>query len=109
MAEGCIGNLDIPHKEIENSASVWEHNLARPYDIGPPTGLMLFQINNETNSISFPSAHAFEKIGCIMNTRPYDNFMNREIIVNIYSRTGRRPLKPYVKKISDIVDMNPMR
>jgi uncharacterized protein YneF (UPF0154 family) len=109
MAEGCIANLDINGTEIENTASVWGHNLARPYDIGPPMGLMLFQINNETNSISFPSAHAFEKSGCVLNTRPYYDFMNREIIVNVYSKTGRRPSKPYIKKISDIVDMNPIR
>jgi hypothetical protein len=102
-------NLDINGTEIENTASVWEHNLARPYDIDPPMGLMLFQINNEMNSISFPSAHAFEKSGCIMNTRHYDDFMNREIIANVFSKTGRRPSKPYIKKIRDIVDMNPMR
>jgi hypothetical protein len=109
MAEGCIGSLDINGTEIENTPSVWEHNLVRHYDIGPPMGLMLFQINNETNSITFPSAHALEKSGCIMNTRPYDDFMNREIIANVYSKTGCIPSKPYIKKIRDIVDMNPMR
>ena len=63
MAEECIGHLDIIHTEIENTASVWEHSLARHYDIGPPMGLMLFQINKETNSITFPSAHAIQKMG----------------------------------------------
>ena len=63
MAEGCIGNLDIVHTEIENTASVWEHNLVRHYDIGPPMGLVLFEINKETNSITFPSAHALQESG----------------------------------------------
>ena len=43
-----------------------------------------------------------------MNTRPYGDFVNREIIVNIYSKTGRTPPKPYIKKIKDIIDMNPI-
>jgi hypothetical protein len=108
MAEGCIGNLDIFHIEIENTASVWEHNLVRHYDIGPPTGLLLFEINKEANSITFPSAHALQESGCVMNERPYDNFADLDINVKIYSKTGRIPPKPYTKKIKDTVNTNPI-
>jgi hypothetical protein len=108
MAEDCIGNLDIPQTEIENSASVWEHNLVRHYDIGPPMGLLLFDINKKSNSITFPSAHALVKSGCVMNERPYNDFANREIKVNIYAKKGRTPPKPYIKKIRDIVNVNPI-
>src|ERR687888_2160643 len=97
MAEGCIGNLDIPQTEIENAPSVWEHNLVRHYDIGPRMGLVLFEVNKEANSIAFPSAHALQESGCIMNERPYDDFANLEINVNIYTKKGRRPSKPYIK------------
>jgi hypothetical protein len=71
-------------------------------------GLVLFEINKETNSITFPSAHALQESGCIMNERHYGDFVNREIIANIYSKTGRGPSKPYIKKIKDIVDTNPI-
>lgn len=64
---------------------------------------MLFQINGDTNSISFPSAHALQPNGCIMNAKPYNDFTDKEITVNIYSKTGRPPSRPYVKRIEQIV------
>lgn len=53
-------------------------------------------------------AHALQEIGYVMNERPYDDFANREINVNIYARKGRRPSKPYIRKIRDIISTNPI-
>ena len=81
--------------------SVWEHSERRQCNIGPPMGLLLFGI--EGDRIVFPSAHGYQSYGSVKNPKPLNDFMEKEIIVNIYSRTGKRPLQQYVKKIKEII------
>ncbi|HKR57748.1 MAG TPA: hypothetical protein VJR67_02645, partial [Candidatus Nitrosopolaris sp.] len=99
MAEGGVGNYSIENK-MHDVPSVWEHSERRQVDIGPPMGLLLFDI--EENKIIFPSAHGHQSCGSVKNPKTLN--IDKEFVVGIYSRTGKRPPQPYIKKIKEIID-----
>jgi hypothetical protein len=100
MAEGCIGTYTIKNK-MDDVLSVWEHSERRECDIGPPMGLLLFGI--EGDKIVFSSAHGYQPYGSIKNHKPLNEFIENEIVVNIYTKKGKPPTQPYVRKIKDII------
>jgi len=94
-------NYSIENK-MHDVPSVREHSELRQVDIRPPMGLLLFGI--EENRIIFPSAHGYQSCGSVKNPKPLNEFIDKEIVVEIYSRTGKRPPQPYIKKIKEIID-----
>jgi hypothetical protein len=99
MAKNCVGNYTIKNK-MENVPTVWEHSERRECDTGPPMGPLLFGI--EGDRIVFRSAHGHQPYGSVKNHNPLNEFIEDEIVVNIYTKKGKPPTEPYKGKIKDI-------
>ncbi len=98
-AEQCEGFLTVNGTNINNAPTVWAHANVRRYDIGGRMDLRLFTVDR--NDIIFPSAHLHE--GFAPNTRVYDEFRNRNLVVELHSQRGKVPVNLNVN-IQTIID-----
>ena len=63
-------------------------------------GLFLFTLHKNDKQIGFPAAD--EHKGFIYNFLPYEETLNKELIIDLQSKTGNVP-RTITKKISDII------
>jgi hypothetical protein len=96
----CEGFITVDGTTINNAPTVWTHADARRYDIGGQMGLRLFTID-PNDKIIFASA--FLEQGFKPNGQPLNDFINKEIIIEIHAARGRVP-NPKSIKIRDIIN-----
>jgi hypothetical protein len=102
-AKRCEGFLTVKGTAISNAPTVWAHASARHYDIGGRMDLRLFTVHSRTGRILFPSAHLNE--GFIPTAKPYNDFMNKELQIEIHADKGRPP-HPLIRRIEDIIEQS---
>jgi len=97
--EQCEGFLTVNGTNINNAPTVWAHANVRRYDIGGRMDLRLFTVDR--NDIIFPSANLRE--GFTPNTRIYNEFRNRNLVIELHSQRGSVPTNLDVS-IHNVVD-----
>ena len=100
VVQGCAAYLSVQGTNINNSASVWENDAKREYDIGTRMGLMLFTFFEPDKLIGFPAADEYK--GYVNNHLISDETINKELIIDIQAKIGIVP-STITKKISDII------
>jgi len=100
FAKDCEGFLTVEGTAISNAPTVWAHADARHYDIGGRMDLRLFTVRNKAKEILFPSAHLNE--GFVPTAKPYNDFINKELKIEIHSDKGRPP-QDLIVRIQDII------
>lgn len=109
MVESCEAFLTVEGTEVRNAPTVWSHGSVRRYDIGGHMDLRLFSVKEGRfvgeavavgKWIIFPSANVDQ--GFAEHPTHYEDFINKELTVEIHAKNGHLP-KPFTKKIADII------
>ena len=103
IGDNAVGYYTVEGTNFQNVPTIWEFDALREINIPYNAGLRLFKLKG-TDSILFPSAG--EHKGCSENGLPYNEVINKEIIIEIYFRYGQIK-QPITKKISDIINETP--
>ena len=101
FAKHCEGFLTVEGTAISNAPTVWAHADARHYDIAGRMDLRLFTVHSKTKEILFPSAHLNE--GFEVAIKSYNDFVNKELKIEIHADKGRLP-QPLIIRIQDIIN-----
>lgn len=129
-AEDCEAKLAVENTSISNTPAVWAGTHRRKVNITTSEDLRLFSVElldpfhaiesvaNRSASdlpslipegnierkkyVVFPSAH--EDRGFARNPKPYDAFVQKELVVYFGAKIGRFTTNPYRKKIIDIIN-----
>jgi hypothetical protein len=99
-AKGCEGFLTVAGTSYCNVPTTWAHGDARQYNIGGRMNLRLFTVEKILQRICFPAAHLQQ--GQVDNPKPYDEYVIKDLSIEIHTDVGR-PLQILTKKISDII------
>jgi len=109
MVEACEAFLTVGGTKVSNYPTVWAHGNARRYDIGGHMDLRLFKVEEVRfvgegtmlgKWITFPVANLDQ--GFAEHTTHYEEFINKELTIEIHAKNGHLP-KPYTKKIAEII------
>jgi hypothetical protein len=94
-AKNCEGKIKI---ENIDTHTVWSRSEYVRTDIGDYEQLRLFATDKNNNIIDFPSA--FEMKGRGQDKRPLDEFLDKELTIEVFSEThSPTPLKKTIRKI----------
>jgi hypothetical protein len=101
--ENANGYLEIkgedPQRSITRTATVWSDNNRRSLDFSKQADLMLF-VAIGTESIKFPIAN---KEGFNPNVKPYPNFINGKLIIEVECKRGVLKEKIRTMGINEII------
>jgi hypothetical protein len=109
IVESCQAFLTVEGTEVSNAPTVWSHGNVRRYDIGGHMDLRLFKVEEGRfvgeavavgKWITFPSANLDQ--GFAEHPTHYEDFINKELTVEIHAKNGHLP-KSFTKKTANII------
>ena len=95
-AKNCEGKIKI---ENIDTHTVWSRSEYVRMDIGDYEQLRLFAIDKNNNIIDFPTAYEMKGRG--QDKRPLDEFLDKELTIEVFSETHSP--KPCIKRLENLL------